>query len=155
VGPDRRARGEKGNSPGGATPGESEERVFVNGRVILPGRTLFDRFSVGVVLALELPLQEGDAPVLVVTGSAGARREGGGGVLKELLPPAIEPRGADVVLVAEIGDGRMLPDMKPRDGDLLPAREALRVFLSIVAQPLKLILYINNYIIFIKLYETL
>src|SRR3954464_7043403 len=77
------------------------------------------------VLALELLLQEGDLPILGVAGASGAGFEGGGAVLEELLLPAVEHRGVDAVLVAQIRDGDMFEEMEPKDGDLLLGGESL------------------------------
>jgi hypothetical protein len=59
-------------------------------------------FREDFVLSLELFLQEGDPPVLGVTGASGSGFEGGGGVLEELLLPAVEHGGVDAVLVTEV-----------------------------------------------------
>jgi hypothetical protein len=77
------------------------------------------------VLALELLLQEGDPPVLVVAGSADARLEGGSGVFAERLLLSIEHGWVDAVLVTEIGDRGVFEEMEPKDGDLLLGRETL------------------------------
>ena len=58
-------------------------------------------------------------PVLGVTGASGSGLEGGGGVLEELLLPAVEHGGVDAVLVTQIRDGGVFEEMEPKDGDLL------------------------------------
>jgi len=82
------------------------------------------------VLALELLLQEGGPPVLVVAGSAGARLEGSSGVLEELLLSSIEHGWVDAMLVTEIRDRGVFEEMEPKDGDLLLSRETLPSFLG-------------------------
>src|SRR6516164_187058 len=85
----------------------------------------FHEFGEDLVLPLELLLQGGDPPVLVVAGPAGSRLEGGSGVLEELLLPAVEHRGVDAVPVTEVGDRGVLQEMEPQDGDLLLGGEPL------------------------------
>src|SRR6516162_9544536 len=83
------------------------------------------QFREDLVLALELLLKEGNLPILGVAGASGVGFEGGWAVLEELLLPAVEHRGVDAVLVAQIRDGDMLQEMEPRDGDLLRGGESL------------------------------
>src|SRR5258708_26622925 len=86
---------------------------------------LLHEFREDLVLALELLLKVGDPPVLGVAGASGAGLEGGGGVLEELLLPAVEHRGVDAVLVTEIRNRGVFEEVKPQDGHLLLGREAL------------------------------
>src|SRR4051795_819333 len=76
-------------------------------------------FGEDFVLALELLLQGGDPAILVVAGTSGPGLERGGGVLEELLLPAIEHGGVDAVPITEVGDGGVLEEMEPKDGGLL------------------------------------
>src|SRR5512135_3174544 len=76
-------------------------------------------FREDFVLALELLFQEGDPPVFGVTGASSSGFEGGGGVLEELLLPAVEHCGMDVVLVTEVRNRDAFEEMKPKDGGLL------------------------------------
>src|SRR3954452_9006162 len=87
-------------------------------------------FREDLVLALELLLQEGDLPILGIAGASGARFEGGRSVLEELLLPAVEHRGVDAVLVAQIRDGGVFKEMEPKDGDLLLGGESLASLLG-------------------------
>src|SRR5262249_33194419 len=57
--------------------------------------------------------------------ASGVGLEGGRGVLEELLLPAVEHRGADAVLVPEVGERDVLEEMEPQDGALLVGREPL------------------------------
>src|SRR3954467_4878953 len=82
-------------------------------------------FGEDLVLALELLLQESDLPILGVAGASGAGFEGGRAILEELLLPAVEHRGVDAVLVAQIRDGDVFEEMEPKDGDLLLGGESL------------------------------
>ena len=75
-------------------------------------------FGEDLVLALELLLQEDNPPVLGVTGASGSGFEGGG-VLEELLLPAVEHGGVDVVLVTKVRNGGAFEEMEPKDGGLL------------------------------------
>src|SRR3954471_6314457 len=86
---------------------------------------LLHEFGEDFVLALKLLLQEGDPPVLGVAGASGAGLERRGGVLEELLLPAVEHRGVDAVLVTQIRDRGVFEEVKPQDGYLLLGREAL------------------------------
>src|SRR3954454_11558569 len=86
---------------------------------------LLHEFGEDLVLALELLLKVGDPPVLGVAGASGAGLERGGGVLEELLLPAVEHRRVDSVLVTEIRDRGVFEEVKPQDGHLLLGREAL------------------------------
>src|SRR4051812_38698394 len=86
---------------------------------------LLHEFGEDFILALELLLQEGDPPVLGVAGASGSGLEGGRGVLEELLPPAVEHRGVDAVLVTEIRNRGVFEEVKPQNGHLLVGREAL------------------------------
>src|SRR4051794_28072687 len=76
-------------------------------------------FGEDFVLALELLFQGGDPAILVVAGTSGPGLECGGGVLEELLLPAIEHGGVDAVPITEVRDGGVLEEMKPKDGGLL------------------------------------
>src|SRR5512135_3712303 len=76
-------------------------------------------FREDFVLALELLFQEGDPPVVGVTGASSSGFEGGGGVLEELLLPTVEHCGMDVVLVTEVRNRDAFEEMKPKDGGLL------------------------------------
>src|SRR5512135_1196497 len=76
-------------------------------------------FREDFVLALELLFQEGDPPVFGVTGASSSGFEGGGGVLEELLLPAVEHCGMDVVLVTEVRNRDAFEEMKLKDGGLL------------------------------------
>src|SRR5713101_1694291 len=87
-------------------------------------------FREDLVLALELLFQEGDPPILGIADASGAWFEGSRSVLEELLLPAVEHRGVDAVLVAQIRDGDVLQEMKPKDGDLLLGGESLASLLG-------------------------
>src|SRR4051795_1961800 len=76
-------------------------------------------FGEDFVLALELLLQGGDPAILVVAGASGPGLERGGGVLEELLLPAIEHGGVDAVPITEVRDGGVFEEMEPKDGGLL------------------------------------
>src|SRR4051794_5071602 len=76
-------------------------------------------FGEDFVLALELLLQGGDPATLVVAGTSGPGLERGGGVLEEILLPAIEHGGVDAVPITEVGDGGVFEEMEPKDGGLL------------------------------------
>src|SRR5271166_3157179 len=87
-------------------------------------------FGEDFVLALQLLFQQGDPPVLVVAGAAGAVLECGSGVLEELLLPTVEHRGVNAVLVAQIRHRGVFEEMKPKYGDLLRGAEAIPSFLG-------------------------
>ena len=87
-------------------------------------------FGEDFVLALQLLFQEGDPPVLVVAGAAGAVLECGSGVLEELLLPTVEHRGVNAVLVAQIRHRGVFEEMEPKYGDLLRGAEAIPSFLG-------------------------
>src|SRR5271166_2305311 len=87
-------------------------------------------FGEDFVLALQLLFQQGDPPVLVVAGAAGAVLECGSGVLEELLLPTVEHRGVNAVLVAQIRNRGVFEEMEPKDGDLLRDTEAIPSFLG-------------------------
>jgi hypothetical protein len=87
-------------------------------------------FGEDFVLALQLLFQQGDPPVLVVAGAAGAVLECGSGVLEELLLPTVEHRGVNAVLVAQIRNRGVFEEMEPKDGDLLRDAEAIPSFLG-------------------------
>src|SRR4051812_37583625 len=76
-------------------------------------------FGEDFVLALELLLQGGDPAILVVAGTSRPGLERRGGVLEELLLPAIEHGGVDAVPITEVGDGGVFEEMEPKDGGLL------------------------------------
>src|SRR3974377_686379 len=87
-------------------------------------------FGEDFVLALQLLFQQGDPPVLVVAGAAGAVLECGSGVLEEPLPPTVANRGVNAVLVAHIRNRGVVEEMEPKDGDLLRNAEAIPSFLG-------------------------
>ena len=87
-------------------------------------------FGEDFVLALQLLFQQGDLPVLVVPGAAGAVLECGSGVLEELLLPTVEHRGVNAVLVAQIRHRGVFEEMEPKYGDLLRDAEAIPSFLG-------------------------
>src|SRR3974390_2854290 len=87
-------------------------------------------FGEDFVLALQLLFQQGDPPVLVVAGAAGAVLECGSGVLEELLLPTVEHRGVNAVLVAQIRNRGVFEEMEPKYGDLLRDAEATPSFLG-------------------------
>src|SRR5271157_1078203 len=87
-------------------------------------------FGEDFVLALQLLFQQGDPPVLVVAGAAGAVLECGSGVLEELLLPTVEHRGVNAVLVAQIRHRGVFEEMEPKYGDLLRGAEAIPSFLG-------------------------
>jgi len=72
-----------------------------------------------LVLGLDLLLQVSDP--LLVAGVVRSRLllEGGRAVLEELLLPAVEDRGLQAELIAELRDWLLLQQMPPQDGDLL------------------------------------
>src|SRR3954467_13552887 len=76
-------------------------------------------FGEDFVLALELLLQGGDPAILVIAGTSGPGLERGGGVLEEILLPAIEQGGVDAVPITEVRDGGVFEEMEPKDGGLL------------------------------------
>ena len=77
------------------------------------------QFREDFVFALELLFQEGDSPILGIAGASRVGFEGGWAVLEELLLPAIEHRGVDAVLVAQVRNGGVFEEMEPKDGHLL------------------------------------
>src|SRR5512135_3868480 len=85
----------------------------------------FHEFREDFVFALELLLKRRDLPILGIAGASGAGLEGGRAVLEELLLPAVEHRGVDAVLVAQVRDGDVLEEMEPKNGDLLRGSESL------------------------------
>jgi hypothetical protein len=87
-------------------------------------------FRKDLVLALELLLEQRDPPILGVAGASGAGFEGGRAVLEELLLPAVEHRRVDAVLVAQIRDGDVFEEMKPKDGNLLLGGESFASLLG-------------------------
>ena len=98
-------------------------------------------FGEDFVLALQLLFQQGDPPVLVVAGAAGAVLECGSGVLEELLLPTVEHRGVNAVLVAQIRHRGVFEEMEPKYGDLLQASKRFRVFLDMGKPPLEIVAY--------------
>src|SRR6516162_3201496 len=86
---------------------------------------LFHELREHLVLALELLLKQRDLPILGIARASGAGLKRGRAVLEELLLPAVEHRGVDAVLVAQIGDGDVFKEMEPKDGDLLRGGESL------------------------------
>src|SRR5271157_1757100 len=87
-------------------------------------------FGEDFVLALQLLFQQGDPPVLIVAGAAGAVLECGSGVLEELLLPTVEHRGVNAVLVAQIRNRGVFEEMEPKYGNLLRGAEAIPSFLG-------------------------
>src|SRR5262249_10271496 len=83
------------------------------------------QFDDDLVLALELVAQGGDGPLEVAIGCRVLPLEGGGAVLEELLPPGVEQRGRELMLVAEVRDGDVVDEVTPQDGDLLDRRIVL------------------------------
>src|SRR5271157_4686325 len=98
-------------------------------------------FGEDFVLALQLLFQQGDPPVLVVAGAAGAVLECGSGVLEELLLPTVEHRGVNAVLVAQIRNRGVFEEMEPKYGDLLRDAEAILIFLDMGKPPLEIVAY--------------
>ena len=98
-------------------------------------------FGEDFVLTLQLLFQQGDPPVLVVAGAAGAVLECGSGVLEELLLPTVEHRGVNAVLVAQIRHRGVFEEMEPKYGDLLRALKRFRVFLDMGKPPLEIVAY--------------
>src|SRR3954449_4397617 len=76
-------------------------------------------FGEDFVLALELLFQGGDPAILVIAGTSGPGLERGGGVLEEILLPAIGHGGVDAVPITEVRDGGVFEEMEPKDGGLL------------------------------------
>ena len=97
-------------------------------------------FREDFVLALELFLQEGDPPVLGVTGASGSGFEGGG-VLEELLLPAVEHGGVDVVLVTKVRNGGAFGRWSRRMAAFSWALGRFRVFLGMGEPPLEIVAY--------------
>src|SRR6185437_2498838 len=83
------------------------------------------QFGDALVLALELVAQRGDGPLEVAVGRAVLALEGRRAVLEELLLPEVEERGRELMLIAEVGDGDVVDQMAPEDGDLLDRRIVL------------------------------
>src|SRR3954468_11310024 len=77
------------------------------------------KFGEDFVLALELLFQGGDPAILVIAGTSGPGLERGGGVLEEILLPAIEHGGVDAVPITEVRDGGVFEEMESKDGGLL------------------------------------
>src|SRR5262245_35407728 len=77
------------------------------------------QLSQDLVLGLDSSLQVGDP--LLVGGVARPRFlfEGGCSVLEELFLPAVEDRGLQAELIAEVRDWLLIQQMPPQDGDLL------------------------------------
>src|SRR3954451_20968283 len=98
-------------------------------------------FREDFVLALELFLQEGDPPVRGVTGASGSGFESGGGVLEELLLPAVEHGGVDVVLVAKVRNGVRSRRWSRRMAAFSWALGRFRVFLGMGEPPLEIVAY--------------
>jgi len=75
-----------------------------------------------LVLALALVLEGSDLDVPgVLTGLAAFAGvvESGGAVLEELLLPEVEEGDGEVMLLADVGDGLLLQEVEPEQGDLL------------------------------------
>jgi hypothetical protein len=83
------------------------------------------QFGDDLVLALELVAQGGDRAMEVATGCGALPLEGGGAVLEELLLPEVEQSGRERMLVTEVGDGDVVDQVAPQDGDLLDGRIVL------------------------------
>ena len=86
---------------------------------------LLHQFGDDLVLALELVAEGGDGPLEVAVGCGALALEGGRSVLEELLLPGVEQGGRELMLVAEVGDGDVVDQVAPQDGDLLDRRIVL------------------------------
>ena len=82
-----------------------------------------------LVLGLDLLLQVGDP--LLVSGVVGwpFLLEGGRPILEELFLPAVEDRGLQPQLIAELLDRLLLQQMPPKDSDLFFRRVVLPLLL--------------------------
>src|SRR2546428_12735101 len=82
---------------------------------------LFHELGQDLVLLLQLGLQKGDALLasLDLLVGAGRRPEGRGPVVKELLEPAIEDRGVDLIFVAQSGNRNLIDQVPAQNGYLL------------------------------------
>jgi hypothetical protein len=85
----------------------------------------FHQFGDDFVLALELIPQRRDRSQVRLLGRAALVLEGRGTVLEEQLLLGIEQGGREPVLIAKVGDGYMVDQMTPEDGDLLDGRIVL------------------------------
>ena len=79
---------------------------------------LFHELRQDLVLLLQLGLQKGNA-LLRLFVHAGRRPEGRGAVLKELLEPAVEDGGVDLMFVAQSGNRNLIDQVPTQNGDLL------------------------------------
>ena len=91
---------------------------------------LFQEFSQHGVLAFEFGFQFFDLLLLGRFDGLGrpAVVEGGVVVLEELLEPGVKLVGADVVLIAEVGNGDLLEGMPVEDGNLFGAGKVTALF---------------------------
>jgi len=98
---------------------------------------LFHQLGQHFVLPLQLGLQEGDALLAGFHLLVGARRrsEGRGPVFKELLQPAIEDRGVELMFVAQSGYRNLLDQVPAENGDLL-LRGVMLALVAHVSSPL-------------------
>ena len=71
------------------------------------------------VLGLDLSLEALAAFLLWRTPVARLVLEGGGAVFKELFLPTLEQSRLQLELAAELGDGLLLQQVSPQDGDFL------------------------------------
>jgi hypothetical protein len=85
----------------------------------------FHQFGDDLVLPLELLPQRGDGLQMGGLGRAGLAVEGGRAVLEEQLLPGVEQGGLELVLIAKVGDGHLVDQVTPEDGDLLEGRVVL------------------------------
>src|SRR5208283_3634766 len=98
-------------------------------------------FGEDFVLALQLLFQQGDPPVLVVAGAAGAVLECDSGVLEELLLPTVEHRGVNAVLVAQIRHRVCSRRWSRSMATFSGALKRFRVFLDMGKPPLEIVAY--------------
>jgi hypothetical protein len=82
---------------------------------------LFHQLGQHLILLLQLGLEEGNALLagLHLFVGPGRRSEGRGPVLKELLQPAVEDRGVDVMFVAQSGNRNPIDQVPAENGHLL------------------------------------
>jgi hypothetical protein len=83
------------------------------------------QFRDDLVLALELVAQRGDGPLELAVGRGVLPLEGRRAVVEERLLPEVEHRGRERMLIAEVGDGDVVDQRTPQDGDLLDRRIVL------------------------------
>jgi len=82
-----------------------------------------------LVLGLDLLLQVGDPLLLCGVVGWPLLLEGRRPVLEELFLPAVEDRGLQAQLIAELGDRLLVQQMPPQDGDFLFRRVVLPLLL--------------------------